>query len=167
MIIQCKSCIRKFIVRDIDIPKSGRVVKCGYCSVTWHQMPIISKSKNFEIKSEAKSTSNINKTFSTDVVRGSDGKMYKYLGTQWARLLPSGKTGIFAKKNISSELNKMTGRKEKTVSKKRSINISQVNPSSEMLGSEKNLPDVYSVKKGLGFFGYIFILTINIIILFL
>ena len=40
MIIQCKSCSRKFIVRDQDIPKAGRMVKCGYCSVTWHQNPI-------------------------------------------------------------------------------------------------------------------------------
>ena len=40
MIIQCKSCSRKFIVKDRDIPKSGREVKCGYCSVTWHQMPV-------------------------------------------------------------------------------------------------------------------------------
>ena len=39
MIIQCKSCSRKFIVKDNDIPKSGRMVQCGYCSVTWHQMP--------------------------------------------------------------------------------------------------------------------------------
>ena len=40
MIIQCESCSRKFIVKDADIPKEGRNVQCGYCSVTWHQMPI-------------------------------------------------------------------------------------------------------------------------------
>ena len=40
MIIQCKSCSRKFIVEDKDIPQAGRVVQCGYCSVTWHQMPV-------------------------------------------------------------------------------------------------------------------------------
>ena len=38
MIIQCESCSRKFIVKDSDIPKEGRTVQCGYCSVTWHQM---------------------------------------------------------------------------------------------------------------------------------
>ena len=37
MIIQCGSCSRKFIVKDIDIPVKGRMVQCGYCSVTWHQ----------------------------------------------------------------------------------------------------------------------------------
>ena len=31
MIIQCKSCSRKFMVKDRDIPESGRVVQCGYC----------------------------------------------------------------------------------------------------------------------------------------
>ncbi len=40
MIIQCKNCARKFVVKDNDIPNSGRAVKCGYCSVTWHQMPV-------------------------------------------------------------------------------------------------------------------------------
>ena len=39
MIISCESCSRKFVVKDIDIPKAGRTVQCGYCSVTWHQMP--------------------------------------------------------------------------------------------------------------------------------
>ena len=37
MIIQCTNCSRKFIVKDSDIPKEGRMVQCGYCSVTWHQ----------------------------------------------------------------------------------------------------------------------------------
>ena len=40
MIIQCQSCSRKFVVKDADIPKTGRSVQCGYCSVTWHQMPV-------------------------------------------------------------------------------------------------------------------------------
>ena len=40
MIIQCESCSRKFVVKDSDIPKEGRAVKCGYCSVTWHQRPV-------------------------------------------------------------------------------------------------------------------------------
>ena len=40
MIIKCESCSRKFIVEDSDIPKEGRTVQCGYCSVTWHQMPV-------------------------------------------------------------------------------------------------------------------------------
>ena len=39
MIIQCQSCSRKFIAKDSDIPNQGRMVQCGYCSVTWHQMP--------------------------------------------------------------------------------------------------------------------------------
>ena len=40
MIIQCESCSRKFVVKDRDIPKEGRLVQCGYCSVTWHQKPV-------------------------------------------------------------------------------------------------------------------------------
>ena len=40
MIIQCQSCLRKFVVKDSDIPEEGRTVQCGYCSVTWHQLPV-------------------------------------------------------------------------------------------------------------------------------
>jgi predicted Zn finger-like uncharacterized protein len=46
MIIQCESCSRKFVVKDGDIPEEGRTVQCGYCSVTWHQMPVSLSPKN-------------------------------------------------------------------------------------------------------------------------
>ena len=45
MIIQCQSCSRKFSVRDQDIPREGRMVQCGYCSVSWHQMPVAIRTK--------------------------------------------------------------------------------------------------------------------------
>ena len=45
MIIQCGNCSRKFFVKDEDIPKAGRTVQCGYCSVTWHQMPLLTPTK--------------------------------------------------------------------------------------------------------------------------
>ena len=48
MIIQCESCSRKFIVKDKDIPEAGRMVKCGYCSVTWHQMPVSISPRTLE-----------------------------------------------------------------------------------------------------------------------
>lgn len=155
MIIQCQSCERKFIVRDVDIPKNGRVVKCGYCSVTWHQKPITSKDQNFKKKFKNISTAKTKEYSSADGIKASDGKMYKFLGSQWAHLLPSGKTGLFAKKSITKELNKITGKEER-----RPKSISEVDPSSEMFESEKNLPDVYNSKKNLGFFGYIFLIVI-------
>ena len=48
MIIQCESCSRKFIVKDDDIPTQGRTVQCGYCSVTWHQMPVSTKKETIK-----------------------------------------------------------------------------------------------------------------------
>ena len=110
MIIKCESCLRRFVVKDKDIPKNGRVVKCGYCSVTWHQKPT-TISNDIEADS-------IKQDLSVDSIKASDGKIYKFLGSQWAQLLPSGKTGIFAKKKIGKELDKLTGRQEKKISKK-------------------------------------------------
>jgi len=157
MIIQCESCSRKFAIKDSDIPSEGRMVQCGYCSVAWHQMP--SKITPTPIK-----TSDINETLSVDKIRASDGKTYKFLGSQWAELLPSGKTGLFAKKKIGKELDKLTGRKEKVITKKKQKKIKeiekQIDPSSELLDDIKELKDNYKSKQGLGFFGYIFLFII-------
>ena len=157
MIIQCKSCSRKFLVRDQDIPGVGRVVQCGYCSTKWHQKPI-STSVN-KIK-KSRPITEIDDSPSVDSIRASDGKTYKFLGSQWAELLPSGKTGLFARKKISQELDEITGRKEKKTIKKRQKKIEEVDPSSEALGSEKQLPEIYKPKQGLGFFSYIFLIII-------
>ena len=161
MIIQCESCSKKFVVKDSNIPKEGRVVKCGYCSVTWHQMPITTSTKIVKQTNINKPVKKIDESLSVDAIKASDGKTYKFLGSQWAQLLPSGKTGLFAKKKIGKELDKLTGRKRESLVEKRGMKIKkELNPSSESLDSEKQLPDVHKPKQGLGFFGYIFLLVI-------
>ena len=161
MIIQCESCSRKFIVKDSDIPQEGRTVQCGYCSVTWHQMAVETPIRPVK--------SNINESLSVDKIMASDGKTYKFLGSQWAELLPSGKTGLFAKKKIGKELDKLTGRKEKKTIRKRHKKIKEleidtiekvIDPSFGAQDNEKQLPDIDQPKQGLGFFGYIFLLII-------
>ena len=168
MIIKCSSCSRKFIIKDSDITDKGRMVQCGYCSVTWHQMPV-----SIPVESEEQSNINepiaeISEGLSVDKIKASDGKTYKFLGSQWAELLPSGKTGLFAKKKIGKELDKLTGRKEKGTTKKRQKKIKEVEidtiekiiDPSETLDGEEKLQDIYKPKQGLGFFGYIFLLII-------
>ena len=71
MIIQCKSCSRKFVVKDRDIPKLGREVKCGYCSVTWHQMPVHEKAEIIEIKKDLSEKDAINQSKTNDKVKKS------------------------------------------------------------------------------------------------
>jgi len=161
MIIQCESCSRKFVVNDRDIPETGRMVQCGYCSVTWHQMPVTVSTQTFKQTNIIRPVREINEELSVDEIKASDGKTYKFLGTQWAELLPSGKTGLFARKKIGKELDRLTGRKkESSVEKKRKKIKKEVDPSSESLSNEKQLPDIYKPKRGLGFFGYIFLLII-------
>jgi len=101
MIIQCESCSRKFIVKDNNIPKDGRTVLCGYCSVTWHQMPVSVPIKTIKQTSIKKSFVETDDSPSVDSIKASDGKTYRFLGSQWAELLPSGKTGLFARKKIN------------------------------------------------------------------
>ena len=119
MIIQCQSCSRKFAVRDQDIPKKGRTVQCGYCSVTWHQMPIYTSNKVSKQVSKEQVIKKSTEDLSVEAIKASDGKTYKFLGSQWAQLLPSGKTGLFAKKKIGRELDKLTGRKVENSAEKR------------------------------------------------
>ena len=156
MIIQCQSCLRKFVVKDSDIPQEGKNVQCGYCSVTWHQLPVQVLTK---ISKQKKPIKKINEELSIDGIKASDGKTYKFLGSQWAQLLPSGKTGLFAKKKIGAELDKLTGRNIEKEIKKKEKKSKELNPSSENFNN-KNIPDVYKPKEGIGFFGYIFLLII-------
>ena len=160
MIIQCESCSRKFIVKDSDIPKEGRTVQCGYCSVTWRQRPLSVTTEIIEKTKITKPVTQTDDSPSVDSIEASNGKTYKFLGSQWAELLPSGKTGLFARKKISRELDEITGRKEKKITRKRKKKLEEVDPSSGGLDSEKQLSDTYKPKQGLGFFGYTFLLII-------
>ena len=176
MIIKCESCSRKFIVKDSDIPKEGRTVQCGYCSVTWHQVPVSISTKTIKKLKIAKPVPETDESPSVDSIEASDGKTYRFLGSQWAELLSSGKTGLFARKKISQELDEITGRKEIKTTRKRKKKLDEVDPSSESLDdpsseslddpssesldNEKQILDINKRKQGLGLFGYILLLII-------
>ena len=135
-------------------------MQCGYCSVTWHQMPISTPIKTTKQEIINKPAAKINEDLSVDAIKASDGKTYKFLGSQWAQLLPSGKTGLFAKRKIGKELDKLTGRKRESATKRGKKIKKEMDPSSGRLDSKKQLPDVHKPKQGVGFFGYIFLLII-------
>ena len=160
MIIQCESCSRKFIVKDSDIPQDGRTVQCGYCSVTWHQMPVTTPTRAVKKPQISEPVVESDESPSVDSIKASDGKTYRFLGSQWAELLPSGKTGLFARKKISRELDEVTGRKERKIARKRKKKLEELDPSSGGLDGEKQLADIHIPKQGLGFLGYIFLLII-------
>ena len=161
MIIQCESCLKKFVVKDSDIPKEGRNVQCGNCSVTWHQKPISVSGESIKLTQTSKPSQKIDESLSIDSIKASDGKTYKFLGSQWAQLLPSGKTGLFAKKKIGKELDRITGRKTENISEKRKKKVKkEVDPSSQDMDGRETLPDIYKANEGLGFFGFVFLLII-------
>jgi hypothetical protein len=73
--------------------------------------------------------------------------------------MSSGKTGLFARKKISQELDEITGRKEIKIGRKKHRKLEEVDPS-EGINTDKQLPDLYQSKQGLGFFGYIFLIIV-------
>ena len=154
MIIQCGNCSKKFSVKDEDIPKEGRMVQCSNCSQKWFQAPI-------KIQSSIKS--DIDENVSKTQFEASDGRTYKFMGSQWAELLRSGKTGLVAKRTIAAELNRLARiakpkKSRKRVKKTEEVEIESItkiiDPSSEQIDSDDQQ------KKGLGFFSYIILLTI-------
>ena len=100
MIIQCESCSRKFQVKDEDIPQEGRTVQCSNCSQKWFQPPI---------KIQSSITPDTDKKVSKMEFEASDGRVYRFMGSQWAEVLRSGKTGLLAKRTIGAELNRRAG----------------------------------------------------------
>ena len=56
MILECKSCQKKFLVPDNAISRTGRLVQCSSCGNKWTQYPVIEKtikkSKDFQAKKE-------------------------------------------------------------------------------------------------------------------
>ena len=168
MIIECKKCLKRFSVKDSDIPTKGRTVQCGNCSAQWLQMPIQSvvTTENLDIdKKSFKISPSIaddnlevedesSQDLSKDEFMASDGKNYKFLGSQWSEILPSGKFGRLARKNISKELNKLAGRKE--VKKK----IVQKSTQSLNQYQEKQ-------NNGMGIFSYLMVSVISVAALIL
>jgi len=159
MIIKCTSCSKKFVVKDIDIPDAGRMVQCGYCSVTWHQMPSAQTLKLSKKSLVNDFSEEYNEGPSVDRIKASDGKTYKFLGSQWAQLLPSGKTGLFAKKKIGKELDSLTGRETKNSIKRKNKKVKEVDPSSQKNASQQLL-DIYKPREGMGFLSLFFLFVI-------
>ena len=163
MIIECKNCLEKFTVKDSDIPIKGRTVQCGKCSTQWFQMPILptvttnilDDKKDFSKISSSVAANNleveddVSRDLSENEFMASDGKNYKFLGSQWAEVLPSGKSGRLARKKISKELNKLD--ESKQVKKIKTIQKSKlpVNQYQETEG-------------GMGIFSFLIILLISV-----
>ena len=64
-------------------------------------------------------------------------------------------------KKIGKELDKLTGRKrESSIDKKKKKVKKELDPSGGSVNNEKQLPDLYKPKEGLGFFGYVLLIII-------
>jgi len=145
MIIECKNCLKKFTVRDIDIPIKGRTVQCGNCSTQWLQMPITAL-----VTTEDLNVDDVDQDYSKNEFIASDGKNYKFLGSQWAEVLPSGKAGRLAKKKISKELNKLAG-------------ITQVKKSKTIDKSNQSANQYQETEaRGMGIFSFLIVLVISV-----
>jgi len=150
MIIECKSCHKKFTVRDSEIPINGRTVQCSNCSTQWLQMRVTPSvtTKNLDVEI-------VDQQPSKNEFKASDGKNYKFLGNQWAEVLPSGKAGKLARKKISKELNRLAGRTPGKKSK-------TINKSNQSANKSNQSADQYQETEGggMGIFSFLIVLVI-------
>ena len=170
MILECKNCLKKFAVKDSDIPSRGRTVQCGNCSTQWLQIPIYTAVTTDNLDVEKKSPkispsitadnletedNDASEDLSKNELTASDGKNYKFLGSQWSEILPSGKFGRLARKNISKELNKLAGRKQV----KKNKTVKKFNQSINQYQEKQN--------NGMSIFGYLMVSVISVAALIL
>ena len=146
MIVECKNCLKKFAVKDSDVPSRGRTVQCGNCSRQWLQMPIHSADTSDNLDVDDDSSQDLSK----NEFMASDGKKYKFLGSQWAEMLPSGKSGRLARKKISKELNELAGIKQV----KKNKTIQESNQSVNQYQEKQN--------NGMGIFSLLIVLVISV-----
>ena len=146
MIIECKNCLKKFTVRDSDISIQGRTVQCGNCSTQWLQMPIAPSVTTGNLDVDE-----VKQDLSKNEFIASDGKNYRFLGNQWAEVLPLGKAGKLARKKISKELNKLAGIKH--VKKSRTINKST---------QSANQYKETETESGMGIFSFLIVLIMSV-----
>ena len=164
MIVECKNCLKKFTLKDSDIPDRGRTVQCGNCSRRWLQMPIHSAvtTDNLDVeKNSSKISSSVtsdnldvdddsSQDLSKNEFMASDGKNYKFLGSQWAEILPSGKSGRLARKKISKELNELSSKKQV----KKNMTIQKSDQSVNQYQEKQN--------NGMGIFSFLIVLVISV-----
>ena len=164
MIVECENCLKKFTVKESDMPSKGRTVQCGNCSRRWLQMPIHSAvtTDNLDIEKNSSKISSsviadnleveddVSHDLSENEFLASDGKNYKFLGSQWAEMLPSGKSGRLARKKISKELNELASGKQV----KKNKTIQKSNQSVNQYQEKQN--------SGMGIFSFLIILIISV-----
>ena len=113
------------------------------------------KKKSSEISSSVTSDNldaddDSSQDLSKNEFMASDGKNYKFLGSQWAEMLPSGKSGRLARKKISKELNELAAGKKV----KKNKTIKQPNQSVNQYQEKQN--------NGMGIFSFLIVLVISV-----
>ena len=113
MILECKSCQKKFIVPDNAITNAGRLVQCSSCGNKWTQFPIRKKI----IDAPKKITSKVeNEEKITKVIKKQKEKFQKELAPQF--ILKS-----ILKKNMASKLMKNFQKLQKLLKPKKTNSL--------------------------------------------
>ena len=139
MIIQCKSCDKKFNVPDSAITAAGRLVQCSSCGNQWTQYPLKTKPKPIKpVSTSAK----VKPKKKVDKRKGAVPYSKEYMQQKWGTSLKS----YAVQKGLSKNPNALTKAKTpKKIQKQKSTQVTE--------------------RPGFGFFNYI--ITYSVIFIFL
>jgi len=105
MIIQCKSCQKKFVVPDNAVTAKGRLVQCSSCGNKWTQYPIKQKTQKIvKVKNAPKASKKKTKRKKTS---GIDVYSEEYLQKKHGiKIIDPSSSDIKTKKNSQSKTKK-------------------------------------------------------------
>jgi len=105
MIIQCKSCQKKFVVPDNAVTAKGRLVQCSSCGNKWTQYPIKQKTQKIvNVKNAPKASKKKTKRKKTS---GIDVYSEEYLQKKHGiKIIDPSSSDIKTKKNSQSKTKK-------------------------------------------------------------
>ena len=103
MIIQCKSCQKKFVVPDNAVTAKGRLVQCSSCGNKWTQYPIKQKTQKIvNVKNAPKASKKKTKRKKTS---GIDVYSEEYLQKKHGiKIIDPSSSDIKTKKNSQSKI---------------------------------------------------------------
>ena len=106
MILECKSCQKKFLVPDNAITSSGRLVQCSSCGNKWTQFPIKKKNELYKKQTESRELfTKKSKTIKKKTFRKSGPSIYsrEYLEKKHGIKIGGSSSKEFLKKTIKNK----------------------------------------------------------------
>ena len=119
MILECKSCQKKFIVPDNAITNAGRLVQCSSCGNKWTQYPVIQNTVQEEVNYQTKKE--INKKPKRVAPKVNEVKIFSNQVSKKRKVKKRTGPSIYSKEYLEKKHGIKIDGKNKNLSKEKSV----------------------------------------------